>query len=107
VARTVRPETQIQTAICEYLALKNQFFIRLNNIPGLYIDRDGNKRFRRMGKFARPGLADILVIRDGQPVFIEVKSEKGKPSDEQMTDLFSLSPFRYIFTVPTSDRRPR
>jgi hypothetical protein len=26
----------------------------------------------------------ILVIRNGQPVFIEVKSEKGKPSQDQL-----------------------
>src|SRR5258708_211470 len=76
-------ETEVQAAICDYLALRKHFFVRLNNIPGLYIDATGNKRFRKMGKYARPGLADILVIRSGQAAFIEVQREKGKPWEEQ------------------------
>jgi hypothetical protein len=79
------PESVIQSAICEYLALRHAFFIRLNNIPGLYMDATGQKRFRKMGKYARHGLADILVIKDGRPIFLEVKSEKGKPSPDQIT----------------------
>jgi hypothetical protein len=83
VART-NPESEIQSAICDYLAARHLFFIRLNNIPGLYIDTGGTKRFRKMGKYARRGMADILVIKDGRPTFLEVKTEKAKPTKEQI-----------------------
>jgi hypothetical protein len=52
MART--PEGEVQNAICEYLMLRRVFFVRLNNIPSFYIDRLGLKRFRKMGKYARP-----------------------------------------------------
>jgi hypothetical protein len=60
------------------------FFVRLNNIPGLYVDASGQKRFRKMGKYARLGLADILAVRDGKAMFLEVKSETGRPSRDQL-----------------------
>jgi hypothetical protein len=82
MARTL--ETEIQSAICEYLTLRRLFFVRLNNIPGLYIDASGQKRFRKMGKYARVGLADILVVKDGHAIFLEVKSETGRPSKDQL-----------------------
>jgi hypothetical protein len=42
------------------------FFVRLNNIPALYRDGEGSLHFRKMGKGARPGLSDILVVKDGR-----------------------------------------
>lgn len=77
-------ETEIQSTICEYLTLRRLFFVRLNNIPGLYIDGGGQKRFRKMGKYARAGLADILVVKNGHAIFLEVKSETGRPSKDQL-----------------------
>lgn len=76
-------ESEAQAAICDYLAARRVFFVRLNNIPASYIDAQGNRQFRSMGKYARPGLADILAIKRGRPIFLEVKAEKGKPSAEQ------------------------
>jgi hypothetical protein len=76
-------ESEVQSAILEYLTLRGHFVLRLNNIPGFYLDAGGNKRFRKMGKYVRRGLADILIIRTGEPIFIEVKSETGKLSEEQ------------------------
>ena len=70
-------ETEVQSAICEYLTAKRLFFVRLNNIPASYLDRNENFRFRKLGKYAVPGLADILVIKNGHPYFIEVKRPKG------------------------------
>lgn len=82
MART--PEGEVQNAICEYLTLKRVFFVRLNNIPAAFRDRTGTLQFRKMGKYARPGLADILVVKDGRPIFLEVKAAKGKQSPEQI-----------------------
>jgi hypothetical protein len=82
MART--PEGEVQNAICEYLTLRRVFFVRLNNIPSFYIDHTGAKRFRKMGKYARLGLADILAVKDGKAIFLEVKSEAGRPSKDQL-----------------------
>src|SRR5256885_69646 len=74
-------ETEIQAAILDYLAMRGHFVIRLNNQP---IFDPTRKIFRKLPKHTPKGLADILVIRKGQPVFVEVKSEKGKPSQDQL-----------------------
>lgn len=81
--KTTARESDIQSAICEYLTLKRLFFVRLNNIPAAYRDNDGALRFRKVGKYARPDLADILVVKDGRAIFLEVKTETGKQSPEQ------------------------
>lgn len=47
-------------------------------------DRTGALQFRKMGKYARHGLADILVVKDGRAIFLEVKAEIGKQSPEQI-----------------------
>lgn len=74
-------ESDIQRAICDYLALKKVFFWRNNNTP-IY---DGqSKRYRAMPKYAMHGLPDIIVIRDGRFIGIEVKREDGNLSEHQM-----------------------
>jgi hypothetical protein len=84
MARTQPSESEIQAAICEYLTFRRRFFVRLNNIAAPYRDTKGELRFRKMGKYARPGLADILVVKDGRAIFLEVKREGGKHSPEQV-----------------------
>lgn len=79
------PEGLIQSAICEYLALKKYFFFRTNNTP--VFDRklnNGYGGYRSQGKWAQPGLADILLLKDGTLYGIEVKTPKGKQSADQM-----------------------
>lgn len=74
-------ETDIQRAICDYLALKKYFFWRNNNTP---IFDAGRKIFRAMPKYTMRGIPDIILIKEGgQFVGIEVKREKGVLSDHQ------------------------
>ncbi len=76
-------ESAVQHSICEYLALKKHWFIRINNTPVFDPTR---KIFRAMPKYTPKGVADILVLRktDGLPevIWLEVK-DKGKQSPEQ------------------------
>lgn len=72
-------ESEVQAAICDYLAAKRIFFVRLNNIPGFFIGKDGRKQFRSLGKYARKGMSDILAIKNGRAIFIEVKREDVNP----------------------------
>lgn len=71
-------ETDIQSAICEYLALRRVFFYRQNNVP---VFHEG--RFRRLPKHTPRGVPDILAVKDGRAIFIEVKAEKGRQSEHQ------------------------
>ena len=67
-------------AVSDYLAYKHYFFFRINNI-GIY---DPTKKVRRaMPKHSKKGVADMLVIRHGAPIFLEFKSAKGKQSEDQ------------------------
>ena len=76
-------ETDIQKAVCDYLAYKGYFFWRSNNIPAFQSDKYGS-RFRAMPKYSMNGIADIIVIMDGgQAIFIEVKRPGGIQSFSQ------------------------
>ncbi|MGY3406121.1 hypothetical protein ACVWZV_002234 [Bradyrhizobium sp. GM5.1] len=74
-------EIEIQAAICDYLAFRKVFFWRSNNTP-IY-DRTRNA-FRRMPKYALHGIPDIIVIRDGRFIGIEVKRANGTLSEHQV-----------------------
>jgi hypothetical protein len=76
-------ETQIQAAICDYLLLRRNFFYRQNNMPASYIDSTGSYRFRRLPKHTPREVPDVLAIRQGQAIFLEVKSESGRQSADQ------------------------
>lgn len=76
-------ETDIQNAICEYLALKKHFFWRSNNIPAFSKNPNGSMRMHRMPKYSRNGVPDIIVIKDGFFIGLEVKIPKGKQSENQ------------------------
>jgi hypothetical protein len=76
-------ETDIQNSICEYLAVKKHFFFRLNNIPAFSKNPDGSIRMRRLPKYTPRGLPDIIVIKDGYFIGLEVKKPKTYQSKEQ------------------------
>ncbi len=73
-------ETEIQRAICDYLAFKKYFFWRNNNTP---IYDPVGKKFRAMPKYTMRGRPDIEVIRDGFYIGLEVKQPKKKLSESQ------------------------
>jgi hypothetical protein len=73
-------ETEVQAAICDYLALKGYLFSRTNNSP-IYDKTRG--AFRALPKYTRKGWPDICLIKGGKFYGIEVKSEVGRLSPEQ------------------------
>lgn len=40
-------------------------------------------RYRRMSKYSRPGVPDIILVREGQFIGIEAKTDKGRLSPHQ------------------------
>jgi hypothetical protein len=75
-------ESQVQNAICEYLERRNHCFFRLNNIPAFNRGAGGGVTMRRLPKYTPKGLPDIVVIRFGKFIALEVK-DKGKQSKDQ------------------------
>ena len=75
-------ETDIQLAICEYLALKQRFFWRQNSIPPTFM-KNGQMQFRRMPKYSINGVPDLIVLCRGTFIGLEVKRPGGRQSAHQ------------------------
>lgn len=74
-------ESDIQRAICDYLALRKHLFWRSNNVP--VFDRSRGA-FRALPKYTMRGLPDITVIRPGGKYCgLEVKQKGSYQSPEQ------------------------
>lgn len=76
-------ESAALSAICDYLAAKRHFFWRSNNIPAFNRRADGSVQMRRLPQHSMRGLPDIIVIKDGFFVGLEVKAQKGRQSPHQ------------------------
>ncbi len=72
-------EKEIQLSILDYLAYRNVFMWRQNTQP--VFDKG---HFRSMPKYSRNGVPDIIVVKDGQFIGLEVKRPKGKQSEAQI-----------------------
>lgn len=77
-------ETQIQSSIIDYLqVLENQgklFLHRVNNM-GVYDPK--RKAYRVFPKGAKKGFPDIICLKDGLLIGLEVKTGEGKQSNNQ------------------------
>jgi len=79
-------EADIQRAILDYISLTPHFAFRVNT-QGVPI-RDDSGEISGFRPSPMKGIADILVcMSDGRFAAIEVKSAKGKVSEEQMAFL--------------------
>lgn len=85
-------ETEIQKAICDYLAFRHHFFWRSNNTP---IFQDG--KYRAMPRYGKTGVPDIILIKEGIFYGLEVKTQKGviSPSQEAFRDEAEKAGGRY------------
>lgn len=76
-------ESDIQSAICEYLALKQRCFWRASNVPSFNRNEEGGITMRRLPKHTPRGLPDINLVAGGLYWGLEVKTSIGKQSKEQ------------------------
>ena len=76
-------ESAILTAICEYLAYRNHFFYRHSQIPVPIFHEGGQRGFRRFPKYSLKGVPDIVLVKEGKYIGLEVKVPKGKQSPDQ------------------------
>jgi hypothetical protein len=93
-------EKDIQNSICEYLALKKYFFWRQNNTPIM-----AKGVFRAMPKYSKRGVPDIILVKDGKFIGIEVKrpKEKQNPSQIQFQKDVEQAGARYIVAYSLDD----
>ena len=88
-------ENEIQTSICDYLTVKKHFFWRQNVLPAM--TKDG--RVRRMPKYSKNGVPDIILVHLGFFIGLEVKRKKSIQSDSQKQfekDLKEVGGYYYI-----------
>ena len=70
-------EQIIQKNILTWLTLKKWFAFKINNV-GIYKQATGSYIPSQT-----KGICDIIAIKDGEVIFVECKSEKGKLSQSQ------------------------
>jgi len=74
-------EKEIQYTIIQYLEYqKNLYFIRTNSFAGSFLRRNGSAGYIKNNK---AGCPDIIVLKNGRFIGLEVKTDKGKQSDLQ------------------------
>jgi hypothetical protein len=80
--RTTKPNigSELVRALCDYLALKQHFFWRSNNVP---VFDKARGVFRALPKYTMKGLPDIIVIKGGRFIGIEAKAGSGRMSPDQ------------------------
>jgi hypothetical protein len=78
--RKIPLESEIQSSICDYLALRKHFFYRTNNTPIFDV---GRKIFRAMPKYTPKGISDIFVLYNVRPYFLKVKRPGSYQTPEQ------------------------
>jgi len=84
-------ESEIQSDILNYLNLEPDIFAWRNQTTGIYDAKAGV--FRKTGGFSIRGASDILglIKPSGRLIAIEVKSAKGKLSDDQVAFLSKVN----------------
>lgn len=94
----MRKETEIQSAILDYLQLKGYFYWRENNVP---IFDPTKKRFRKSPKGFKKGVPDIFVLKGHYTYALEVKSGEGRqtPEQKEFENAWKRSDFRYYYVV--------
>lgn len=71
-----QPERQLQKAVFDFLKVAMPAESFFSALPG------GDRQMTRAPGYVS-GLPDILIIHEGQPIFVELKSEKGRLSEAQ------------------------
>jgi hypothetical protein len=86
----MKPETLLQIQIVEYLSLiasKNDFiFFSIPN-EGAMTGAGGKMPFALMTTLKKmgmlPGIPDLCIIKNGHPLFVEIKTKTGKLQENQ------------------------
>lgn len=92
-------ENHVLTACCQYLELQRHFFWRQNNV-GIYDTK--RKIHRKLPKWSKKGVSDIICVHVGVPFFIECKTSTGSLSAAQKQFKADVEAAGGIYIVATS-----
>lgn len=81
-------EKQIQTTIIGYLAYRGYYVQRMNSGKLRQVSRTTNKEY--MVNLSVPGTPDLLAIKNGRALWIEVKVKGNKPTMLQLAKMKEL-----------------
>lgn len=97
----IQKEHDIQVAICHLLDLYKIFYFSVPN--GIHFNRDKLKAIKYARKLKsegfRSGASDLVVLTKEKPYFIEVKTEKGKQSENQKAFQKDIENLGYIYLL--------
>lgn len=68
-------------AVCAYLTIKRCHFWR-QNTAGVFDPT--RQTWRALSPYAMRGVSDLILLKDGKAIFLEVKSAIGKLSPDQI-----------------------
>ena len=92
-------ESQIVTGICRFLSMYENlgklYYIR-NNSGAISSDYKGKIRMIRYGK---SGSSDIIIFMPNRTIFVEVKTEKGKQTDNQIEFQNAITKLGYEYYI--------
>jgi len=79
-------ESDIQSQIVEYLSLMSDSFgFMFFSVPNEGIDRANPARLSKLKRMGfRAGVSDLVIIKNGEVFFLEVKRPHGKQSANQI-----------------------
>ncbi len=83
MAKLPERESDILNGVCTWLKLNNFFYWRSNNIPVFGKNNAGVMTFRSMPKHSMKGVPDIIIVREGKFIGVEVKRPKAKMRPDQ------------------------
>jgi hypothetical protein len=83
MTRGAGPEQIIQRAVCQHLRQRGA-----SGLVWFHVPNGGRRSPVEASIFAglgvRPGVSDLILLRDGKAFALELKTERGRPSAAQM-----------------------
>ena len=89
------PEADFLATIIEYAQAKDWLTAHFRHGMTSRVDKDGKTVWVTPVQGDGKGFPDLVLVRDGRLLFIEAKSEKGKPSEDQLKWYRELSKVAY------------
>lgn len=103
----MRPEDELQKAVCDYLDAALTGLSWYAAIPnGSVLAGNAAQRGRQMNRLKRTGLKvgapDIVICSEGRFIGVELKAGKGKPSEAQLAVCDQITGAGGLYTIARS-----
>lgn len=94
-------EHNIQVAICQILDWYKIFYFAVPN--GIHFNRDKLKAIKYAQKLKsegfRSGVSDLVILTKEKPYFVEIKTKKGKQSENQKLFQKDIENLGYTYLI--------